>query len=73
MKSNKSSKENTGIRAAIAAAGSTYALAELCSVSQPAVMKWLKTFCPAERAVDIEKVTGVWRGAIRPDLFEEKK
>lgn len=51
--------------------GSTHTLAKLCGVTQPAVMHWLYNSCPAEQAVAIEKLTGVERSKIRPDLFND--
>lgn len=72
---------NDGIKEAIEASGecfnpkrngSTKALAELCGVTQPAVMHWLYRQVPAHRAVQIELITGVSREKIRPDLYPIK-
>jgi len=67
----KNSEPNRGILEAIKRAGSQRALAEALNVSQPTIMKWLWENCPAERAVEVEKETGVSRAIIRPDLFGE--
>lgn len=63
---------NNGVKRAMDKVGGSYVLARLCGVSQPAVMKWLRVNCPAERAVQIEEQTGVSRIFIRPDLFKNK-
>lgn len=65
------SNANPGVLAAIKSAGSMSALAKLCKVKQPAVNYWLYTYCPAERALQIEKLTGVSRKKIRPDLYKD--
>lgn len=70
---SKSVKINKGVQEAITICTSQTALAEKCKVSQVAVRKWLLQNCPAERAIQIEKVTGVSRAKTRPDLFEEKE
>ncbi|RTL07348.1 hypothetical protein EKK58_02215 [Candidatus Dependentiae bacterium] len=65
-------KQNHGVAEAVEKTGSTRQLARLCGVTQPSVMKWLHTNCPAERAVQIENITGVPRESIRPDLWDKK-
>ena len=69
MSSVKVKKENPGIAKAIAVAGSQVNLAEMLDCTQPNVFRWLYHQVPAERAVQIEKVTGVSRRLMRPDLF----
>lgn len=64
-------QRNTGVQLAIDKVGGTYALAKLCNVAQPTVVKWALTSCPASRAVQIEQKTGVSREVIRPDLFKK--
>lgn len=63
------SKANTGVRRAVQVAGSLRKLAALCDVTNPAVVKWLYVSVPAERALQIEKATGVPRQSMRPDLW----
>lgn len=53
---------------AIAAVGSVAALASAIGVKHQAVSAWER--CPAERAKDVEKATGVPRHELRPDLWE---
>lgn len=60
---------NPGVLAAIKKAGSMSALAKLCKVKQPAVHYWLYAKIPAERAMQLEELTGVSRRKIRPDLY----
>jgi DNA-binding transcriptional regulator YdaS (Cro superfamily) len=60
------------LQRAIEAAGGQAALAAAIGVRQSHISFWLhksKTGIPAERVGDIEKVTGVARYELRPDLF----
>lgn len=43
------------------------ALADAFGISRKAVCKW--TQVPAERVLTVEKLTGVHRSLIRPDLY----
>jgi hypothetical protein len=45
------------------------AIARETSVTHGAVSQWLRTRVPAERVLDVERVTGIDRGLIRPDLY----
>ena len=58
-----------GLDEAIRAAGGVGALARKIGISQPSVSNWARI--PAERVLSVEAATGVSRGALRPDLFEE--
>lgn len=69
----KQHKINPGIAEAIEKAGSQERLAELIGVRQPTIHHYLNTFCPAERAVEIERATGIPRARIRPDVFETRE
>jgi len=66
-------KVNAGVQEAIDRIGSQSELAELCDVAQPSVFHWLMRQCPANRAVQLEEITGVNRSLIRPDLFKRKR
>lgn len=61
------------IQSAVSLFGTQAALAEALGVSSMAVSKWMsgKARVTAERAVDIERVTGarVTRYDLRPDIF----
>ncbi len=46
-------------------------LARLMNVNKSSVSRWAAGTIPAERAVDIERVTGIPRNRLRPDLFLE--
>jgi len=61
------------LQAALAAAGSQSELARICSVSQPAVWKWLQSSkrLPAEYVLRVEAATGVSRHVLRPDIYPE--
>ena len=47
-------------------------IAAACKVSPQAVHKWLKKV-PAERVLELERVTGISRHQLRPDLYPEEK
>jgi DNA-binding transcriptional regulator YdaS (Cro superfamily) len=52
---------------AIERAGSLAKLAQQLGISKQAIHKWRRA--PAERIVEIERVTGVERERLRPDLY----
>ncbi len=58
---------NDGLKTAIKAAGSLRALSRLLGITHSAILQWEKV--PAERMLKIEKVTGVARERLRPDLY----
>jgi DNA-binding transcriptional regulator YdaS (Cro superfamily) len=60
-----------GIGAAIAAAGGMRQLAEKLGITSQAILQW--KLVPVERLIEIERVTGVDRAVLRPDLFERHK
>lgn len=51
------------------------ALARICSVTQPAVWKWLQSGkrLPAEYVLAVEAATGVSRHLLRPDIYPLSK
>lgn len=45
-------------------------LAERCGVSEPTVSRWVRGgSIPAERVLTVEKITGVPRHVLRPDVY----
>lgn len=66
-------KGNAGIQSAIVKLGGQAALAAKLGVKQPAISYYLYKRCPAEKAIEIERLTGVPRSKIRPDLFQTGK
>lgn len=54
---------------AIAKAGGVNALARLLNVKQPSVSAWSKI--PATRCLDVERITGISRYELRPDIYGE--
>lgn len=58
---------NPGLRAALKAVGSQRLLGDALGITAQAVQAWQRV--PAERVVEVEKVTGVPREVLRPDLY----
>jgi DNA-binding transcriptional regulator YdaS (Cro superfamily) len=58
-----------GLKIAIKTAGGLRALARLIGITHQAVAQWDKI--PAERVIEMERLTGVPRSVLRPDLFME--
>ena len=56
-----------GLKAAVDAAGGVRALARLLGISFQSIQQWKKV--PAERMLEIERVTGIGRERLRPDLY----
>jgi DNA-binding transcriptional regulator YdaS (Cro superfamily) len=47
--------------------GRVTALAASLDISQPAVSQWERV--PAERVLEVERITGISRYELRPDVF----
>ena len=60
---------NPGVMEAITIAGPQQKLADMLGVKQPTISIYLYRRCPAERAAQIEKLVGVSKNKIRPDIF----
>ncbi|RDJ19703.1 molecular chaperone [Bosea caraganae] len=56
---------------AIKAVGGVGALARALGISQPSVSSWNRV--PSERVLEVERVSGVGRSRLRPDLFGEAR
>lgn len=59
-----------GLQLAVTAAGSKYKLAQKLKITVAAVAKWKEV--PVARLLEVERVTGVDRTKLRPDLFERE-
>jgi DNA-binding transcriptional regulator YdaS (Cro superfamily) len=57
-----------GLKKALEIAGGTRALAKALGITAGAISHWDRI--PAERLLEIEKVTGVPRDELRPDLYQ---
>jgi DNA-binding transcriptional regulator YdaS (Cro superfamily) len=59
------------LKRAVDQAGGQSATARICNVSQTAVWKWLQSGkrLPAEYVIGMERLTGVSRHALRPDIY----
>jgi TorA maturation chaperone TorD len=58
-----------GLEEAIKVVGGVGALARALGISQPSVSSWRRV--PSERVLEIEKICGVHRHLLRPDLYPE--
>lgn len=58
-----------GLDEAIKAVGGVGALARALGISQPSVSNWSRV--PPERVLEVEKVSGIGRQRLRPDLYPE--
>jgi DNA-binding transcriptional regulator YdaS (Cro superfamily) len=56
-----------GLKLAIAAAGTKYRLAKLLKITPQALQRWQRI--PIGRVVEVEKVTGISRERLRPELY----
>lgn len=54
---------------AIKAAGGLQGLAEKCGVRYQAIQKWRSGKVPAERVLQVERMTGISRSSLRPDIY----
>lgn len=60
----------TPLDKAIEAAGGRRAVAEAIGVRYQAVQKWQRLGrLPAERVLELEKISGISRSSLRPDLY----
>lgn len=60
---------DAGLSHAIDAAGGVAQLARKIGIAQPSVSNWIRV--PAQRVIAVETATGVSRGQLRPDLYNE--
>jgi DNA-binding transcriptional regulator YdaS (Cro superfamily) len=58
-----------GLELAIATAGSVSLLAERLGITPQTVCQWARV--PAERALEVERITGVSRHFLRPDIYPD--
>lgn len=52
----------------LAVRGAMSGLAKALDITHAAVAQWGGR-CPAERVIDVERITGIPREALRPDLY----
>jgi hypothetical protein len=64
--------ESTNIEKAINNAGGVSALASLISVTPQSIVHWRNRGIPAKRVLDIERVTGISRHELRPDIYGQQ-
>jgi DNA-binding transcriptional regulator YdaS (Cro superfamily) len=50
--------------------GRVTALADRLGINRVTLYRWGKTAVPAERVVQLERLTGIPRHRLRPDIFE---
>lgn len=66
-KSKGKSKMDEGLQRAVKAVGTRYALAKALKVNPSTILKWHTI--PPRRILEVERVTGVDRTILRPDLY----
>jgi DNA-binding transcriptional regulator YdaS (Cro superfamily) len=59
---------DAGLATAIEAAGGVGRLARMLGLSQPTVSIWKRV--PPHRVIEVERLTGLSRRVLRPDLFD---
>jgi len=62
-------RSDKGLEEAIECAQSLTSLARRLNMSVQAISQWLRV--PPERCAEVERVTGVPRWRLRPDIYEE--
>ena len=62
---------DTALEAAIKAAGNAQKFAELVGVTPQAISQWRRV--PALRVLQVEKLTGVSRHELRPDIYPREE
>lgn len=63
--------KNIALKKAIDAAGSQTKLAKALDISPQRVQFWTKSRLPSQWVIPVEKVTGVSRCELRPDLYPD--
>jgi len=58
------------IQQAIDKAGGTAPLAAALGIKAPSIYSWRRV--PAERVLDVERITGISRRKLRPDLYPSR-
>lgn len=61
----------SGVQAAVDAAGGVRALARILGISHQAIVQW--DVVPASRLLEVERLTGVQREILRPDLYRRQR
>jgi DNA-binding transcriptional regulator YdaS (Cro superfamily) len=59
--------EDQTVRRAVDAAGGATALAAALGIKPPSIYSWRRV--PAERVIEVERVTGIPRTVLRPDIY----
>lgn len=56
---------------AVSAAGGSAVIAREIGISIAAITLWKRRGIPAQRVLDVERLTGISRHTLRPDVFGE--
>lgn len=59
--------QNEALQKAIEKAGSQRALAQRLGITDSAISQWARV--PTPRVLDVERITGVSRHELRPDIY----
>jgi DNA-binding transcriptional regulator YdaS (Cro superfamily) len=60
---------DSALKAAVTKAGGVRALARLLNITHAAILQWGRV--PTERIIEIERVTGIPRERLRPELYRQ--
>lgn len=69
---NANKPQNKAVADAVTRVGGAHAVAMIMNVSSTAVLHWIYRNCPAERCVELEKISGIPREELRPDIFSRE-
>ena len=71
IKRTPTKDELTAFDEVVAILGGDLAVARAVgNLSKSAIQRWHRTGVPAERCADLERLSGIPRGRLRPDLFD---
>lgn len=67
MRKSRKKIKDPGLRLAVERAGSRYRLAKIIGIGLPALSRWEQI--PLKRLLQVEKLLGINRELLRPDMF----
>jgi len=71
MNKTNQARAESALKLAIARCHGVNAMAEKLGITHSAVSQW--TICPTPRCLEVEKLSGVPRYDLRPDIYPQEK